>query len=186
MVSVVYQKRAIPVYWQVLNKQGQSSFAAKKAVLRPMLTLVRRYHPVVLGDRELHRVALADWLRQQRVHFVLRLPKSTTVEPSGKAGFTRLDELPQLPGIAVYEVQVQVTQQQGFGRFNWVTRWQRVDRNHPANEVWYRFTNLESLEAALECDSKRFSIAPMFKDFKSGGYNREDTQLTGQRFWAIL
>ncbi|UIE38575.1 hypothetical protein [Leptodesmis sichuanensis] len=26
MVSVVYQKRAIPVYWQVLNKQGQSSF----------------------------------------------------------------------------------------------------------------------------------------------------------------
>lgn len=126
MVSVVYQKRTIPLYWQVLDKQGQSSFAEQKAVLRPVFRLVRRYCPVVLADREFHSVVLADWLRQQRVHFVLRLPKSTTVEPVTNAGFTRLDELAQFPGIAVHEVQVQVTQQQGFGRFNRVTRWKRV------------------------------------------------------------
>ena len=71
-------------------------------MLRPVLTLVRRYHP-----------------------------------------------LAQFPGIAVYGVQVQVTQQQGFGRFNLVTQWKRVYRNHQANEVWYLLTNLESLEAAL-------------------------------------
>lgn len=186
MVSVVYQKRTIPLYWQVLDKQGQSSFAEQKAVLRPVLDLVRRYRPVVLGDREFHSVVLAGWLRQQRVHFVLRLPKSTTVEPLPNIGFTRLDELPQFPGIAVYEVQVQVTQQQGFGRFNLVTRWKRVYRDHQANEVWYLLTNLESLEAALAAYSKRFSIEPMFKDFKSGGYNLEDTQLSGQRFLAIV
>jgi len=92
MVSVVYQKRAIPVYWQLLDKQGQSSLAEQKAGLRPVFNLVRRYRPVVLGDREFHGVALADWLRQQRVNFILRRPKSTTVEPFPNAGFQRLDE----------------------------------------------------------------------------------------------
>lgn len=186
MVSVVYGKRAIPVYWQLLDKQGQSSFAEQKGVLRPMFKIVRRYQAVVLGDREFHSVALADWLRQQRVNFVLRLPKSTTVEQFPNCGFQRLDQLPQFPGIAVYEVQVQVTQQQGFGRFNLVTRWKRVYRNSKANQVWYLLTNLDSLEAALLCYAQRFSIEPMFRDFKSGGYNLEDTQLTGQRFLAIV
>lgn len=186
MVSIVYQKRAIPVYWQLLDKQGQSSLAEQQQVLRPVLEVVRRYQPVVLGDREFHSVALADWLTQQRVKFVLRLPKSTTVESIPQGGFQRLDELPQFPGIAVYEVQVQVTQQQGFGRFNLVTRWKRVYRHSKANQVWYLLTNLESLEAVLQCYSKRFSIEPMFRDFKSGGYNLEDSQLTGSRFLAIV
>lgn len=186
MVSVVYQKRTIPLYWQVLDKQGQSSFAEQKAVLRPVFRLVRRYCPVVLGDREFHSVVLADWLRQQRVHFVLRLPKSTTVEPFVNAGFTRLDELAQFPGIAVHEVQVQVTQQQGFGRFNLVTRWKRVYRQGKANQVWYLLTDLDTLDDALQCYSKRFAVEPMFKDFKSGGYNLEDTQLSGQRFLVIV
>jgi hypothetical protein len=186
MVSIVYQKRAIPMYWQVLDKQGQSSLAEQKAVLTPVFNLMRRYQPVVLGDREFHSVALADWLRQQQVKFVLRLPKSTTVKQFPDSEFERLDALPQFPGIAVYEVQVQVTQQQGFGRFNLVTRWKRVYRQNKANEVWYLLTNLDSLEAALECYAKRFSIEPMFRDFKSGGYNLEDCRLTGQRFLAIV
>lgn len=186
MVSIVYQKRAIPVYWQLLDKQGQSSLTEQKQVLRPVLQLVRRYQTVVLGDREFHSVALADGLRQQQVNFVLRLPKSTTAQQFPDSEFERLDELPQFPGIAVYEVQVQVTQQQGFGRFNLVTRWKRVYRKNKANEGWYLLTNLDTLEEALQCYSQRFSIEPLFRDFKSGGYNLETSRLTGQRFLAIV
>ncbi len=95
-----------PVYWQVLDKQGQSSFTEQTAVLRPVLKIVHRYQPVVLGDREFHSVALADWLNHQQVSFVLRLPKSTTVKQFPDSEFERLDELPQFPGIVVYKVQV--------------------------------------------------------------------------------
>jgi hypothetical protein len=186
MVSVVYHQRTIPLYWQVLDKQGQSSLAEQKTVLRPVFALVRRYRPIVLGDREFHSVALAAWLQQQRVHFVLRLPKRTTVEQFPNAGYTRLDELPQFPRIAVHEVQVRVTQQQGFGRFNLVTRWKRVYRQSKATQVWYLLTDLDTLDEALGCYAKRFSIEPMFRDFKSGGYHLEDTQLTRQRFLAIV
>lgn len=186
MVSVVHQKRAIPLYWQLLDQQGQSALAEQKAVLRPVLALLQSYQVIVLGDREFHSVALADWLRQNRVSFVLRLPKSTTVKLLPDSEFERLDALSQFPGIAVYEVQVQVTQQQGFGRFNLVTRWKRVYRNGKANQVWYLLTNLDSLESALACYSKRFAIEPMFRDFKRGGYKLEDTQLNGQRFLALV
>lgn len=186
MVSVVYGKRAIPLAWQLLDKQGQSSFSEQKQVLRRVLEVVRRYQPVILGDREFHSVTLADWLRQQQVSFVLRLPKSTTVQPLPGSPFERLDELAQFPGIAVHEVQVQVTQQQGFGRFNLVTRWKRVYRQSKAHQVWYLLTNLGTLDEALKAYAKRFSIEPMFRDFKSGGYHLENCQLNGQRFLAVI
>jgi hypothetical protein len=114
MVSVVHGNRSIPLYWELLDKQGQSSLDEQKAVLAPGFAMFRRYFVVVLGDREFHRVALAAWLRQQAVGFVLRLPKSTTVKLIPELPFERLDEIPQYRGIAVHEVQVQVPQQQGF------------------------------------------------------------------------
>ncbi|MBD1852094.1 transposase [Leptolyngbya sp. FACHB-711] len=80
MVSVVYKKRAIPLFWDCLDHCGSSSLFEQQTVLRPVLSLMQRYRCIVLGDREFHSVALADWLRQQRVGFVLRLPKSTTVK----------------------------------------------------------------------------------------------------------
>lgn len=186
MVSVVQGKRSIPVYWELLDKQGQSSLAEQKAVLAPVFAVLKRYSVVVLGDREFHSVALASWLRQQEVGFVLRLPKSTTVKLTPELPFERLDELPQYRGMAVHEVQVQVTQQQGFGRFNLVTRWKRVHHLNKANEVWYLLTNLETLEEALSSYSKRFSIEPLFRDLKSGGYNLENCHLKAQRFLAIV
>ena len=186
MVSVVYQKRAIPLYWHLLDKQGQSSLSAQQAVLRPVFALLRQYRLIVLGDREFHSVALVAWLRNQRVRFVLRLPRSTTVKLMPEREFERLDALSQFPGIAVHEVQVQVTQQQGFGRFNLVTRWKRVYRGGKANQIWYLLTNLECLQVALDADAKRWGIEPMFRDFKTGGYNLEDTQLNGQRFLALV
>ena len=186
MVSLVYHKRAIPLFWDCLEHSGSSSLSQQQTVLRPVLVLMQRYRCIVLGDREFHSVALADWLRQQGVGFVLRLPKSTTVKSYPEAEFERLDELPQFEGIACFEVQVQVTQQQGFGRFNLVTRWKRVYRQAKANQVWYLLTNLDCLEAALDSYAKRFSIEPMFKDFKTGGYNLETCRATGQRFQALV
>jgi len=186
LVSLVHHKRAIPLFWHRLDHRGASSLADQQAALRPVFVLLSRYACIVLGDREFHSIALADWLRQQRVQFVLRLPKSTTVKSHVDNKFERLDKLPQYPGIACFEVQVQVTQQQGFGHFNLVTRWKRVYRQSKANQVWYLLTNLNDLETAMSSYAKRWSIEPMFRDFKSGGYNLENCRALGQRFLALV
>lgn len=149
MVSLVYKSRTIPIYWTILNKDGQSNLNEQQTVLRPVLHLLRCYKLVLLGDREFHSVALAHWCVEQDIAFVLRLPKSTTVQWSSEAEFERLNELPQFAGMASFEVQVRVTQQKGFGKFNLATRWKRVYRSGAANQVWYLLTNLDSLEAVL-------------------------------------
>ena len=186
MVSLVYDKRAIPLFWHLLDHQGQSNLAEQQRVLRPVLRLLRSYAVLVLGDREFHSVALGQWLEQMEVSFVLRLPCSTTVKLNEQTDFERLDQLPQYPGCNSFEVQVRVTQQRGFGRFNLVTRWKRVYRTDKANQVWYLLTNLESLEFALEHYACRFSIEAMFRDYKTGGYQMEATQANDERFLALV
>jgi hypothetical protein len=85
MVSLVHGKRAIPLYWRLLDKQGASNLDEQKAVIAPVLRLLRGYRIVLLGDREFHSVALAEWCLKQRISFVLRLTKSTTVKTSEEA-----------------------------------------------------------------------------------------------------
>ena len=53
-------------------------------------------------------------------------------------------------------------------------------------EGWFILTNLESLEAAITAYKKRFCIEEMFRDFKSGGYNLEGTNVSGKRLIALI
>jgi hypothetical protein len=56
VVSVVWDKRAIPVYWQLLSKIGSSNLAEQKALLRPVLRLLKNYQIILVADREFHSI----------------------------------------------------------------------------------------------------------------------------------
>ena len=75
MVSVIWKKRALPIYWLLLNKQGSSNFSEQIAVIKPVLRLLTRYNIGVIGDRELRSTPLAAWLNKKQIHFILRLIK---------------------------------------------------------------------------------------------------------------
>lgn len=51
-VSLVYDHRAIPLYGDWLAKKGNSNLVEQKAVLEPVLSRLKEYKVVVLGDRE--------------------------------------------------------------------------------------------------------------------------------------
>lgn len=182
MVSLIHGKRAIPLYWRLLDKQGQSNLDEQKSVIAPVLRLLHGYRLVLLGDREFHSIALAAWCVRQRIDFVFRLPKSTTVKTNENADFARLDLLNQVPGTTQFQVQIQVTQKHGFGKHNLAIRWKRQYRANKANEVWYLLTNLKTVEMALKFYALRFRIEGMFKDFKSGGYDMEHCHVNQKRF----
>lgn len=186
MVSVLYQKQTIPVYWVMLNKRGQSNLAEQQAVLTPVFNLLADYDLVLLADREFHGVPFASWLMQQSITFVLRLPKSTTVQVTDQSQFERLDALPLEPGMSQFEVQIQVTQTQGFGKFNLVTRWKRTYRDSATDQLWYLLTNLEDADTALHLYRKRFRIEPMFRNYKRGGYDLEACHANAKRTSALL
>jgi len=72
MVSAIYQKRAFPIFWILLQKKGASDFREQKSVLRPVIKLFKTHKIVIIGDREFHSVNLAQWIHRQGGKFVLR------------------------------------------------------------------------------------------------------------------
>lgn len=79
IITVIYQKRALPVYWQFLEKKGSSNLSEQIAVIRPVLRLLKCYEIVVIGDREFRSVELAYWLKTKKVYFAFRQKQETHI-----------------------------------------------------------------------------------------------------------
>jgi len=79
-----------------------------------------------------------------------------------------------------------VTQKRGFGQRNVVLRSKRAYRQSKSDDAWYLLTNLTDATQMLKAYSHRFSIEPLFKDYKSGGYHLEDCHADLDRFTALL
>ena len=41
MISLVWKKRAIPLYWKIITHKGASNLTEKKAVIRPVTRLLK-------------------------------------------------------------------------------------------------------------------------------------------------
>jgi len=185
MVSVIWQKRAFPIYWQFLDKIGASNLAEQKAVLRPVLRLLRAYDLVVVGDREFHSIQLANWLEKKNVKFALR-QKETTYFQLNSQKETPLKELSIRPGMKLFLTDVKMTKTKRKRRFNLVSYWKRKYRGKQEKEPWYILTNLETLDEALKVYQARSGIEAMFKDCKTGGYNLEGSKASIQRLTNLV
>lgn len=170
MVSVIWAKRAWPIYWQFMPHIGSSNLDQQPAILRPVLRLLKSYKVLVLGDREFHSVKLAGWLLEQKVDFALRQKKTTYIKQKGQ-DYQQLSSLGLTPGVKLFFPGVTVTKAHGFGEFNLAACWQRKSDKKAFDSGWYILTNLTSLDAALQAYKARSGIEAMFKDCKSGGYN---------------
>ena len=52
MVSLIWERRAIPLYWSLLPKLGSSNFESQTTNLQPVLPFFSSDKVIVLGDRE--------------------------------------------------------------------------------------------------------------------------------------
>jgi hypothetical protein len=186
MVSAVYKKRALPIFWVLLEKDGSSNLAEQQKVLRPAIRLLKKYKLVVVGDREFHSIELASWLQQQEnVSFVLRQKKDTTFREK-RQDFQPLSSIAIHPGIRQFYTQINLTQKPGFSRFNLAVYWKRKYRAKQDDEAWYLLTNLPDLNAAIKIYSQRFGIEAMFRDCKTGGYNLEGSKASPDRLVRLI
>lgn len=185
MVSLIYQNRAIPVYWTCLNKKGSSNLEEQQQVLGQVFQLLSNYKLVVLGDREFCSVSLGKYLREQDVYFCLRQKQSTNV--SGESLIEKeMRQLGLSRGNKLFLNEVNVTKQKGFGTFNLACKWKRTYRGFKPKEAWYILTNFDNLETAISAYQRRFDIEEMFRDFKSGGYSLEGSGLSEKYLSKLL
>jgi hypothetical protein len=185
MVSALVQKRAFPLFWTLLDKQGASNLTEQQQVLRPVMRLLKRYKLTLVGDREFHSIELAQWLHRQHLSFVLRQKCNTTFREK-RQPFQSLNTIPVQPGIHLFYPKISFTQKKGFSRFNLVASWKRKYRGKQEDEPWYLLTNLPDLKSAIEIYSQRYGIEAMFKDCKTGGYNLEGCQASPDKLIALI
>lgn len=185
VLALIFQKRAIPIYWQFLDKKGGSNLAEQKALIRPILKPLKIYELVLLGDREFHSVELAKWLKSRKLLFVLRQKKDTHIQLKGQS-YQRLDSFAIILGVKRFLTGVKVRKVKGFGQAAIAVYWKRKYRGKIEDEPWYLLTNLSSLAEAVKADKKRAGIEAMFKDCKSGGYNLESSRASTDRLTRLV
>jgi hypothetical protein len=148
VISLIEDKRAIPVYWQLLPKQGCSNLQEQKELIRPVRRLFKGYRLLLLGDREFHSVKLAHWLHSKGIDFVLRQKQGTYIRQANQPD-RQLKTLGLVPGVSFFFQDIQATKQQGFGFFNLAGYYRRKYRGKVEPSGWYLLTNLNTLEAAI-------------------------------------
>ncbi len=80
VVSVVYDHRSWPIYWNFLEKKGSSNLTEQQAVLSKSIALLSDYVTVVLGDREFCSIKLGKWLGDRNAYFCLRQKRDTKIQ----------------------------------------------------------------------------------------------------------
>jgi hypothetical protein len=185
IASAIYQKRALPIFWILLQKKGASNLREQQIVLRPVIKLFKTHKIVIIGDREFHSIDLAQWIHRQGVRFVLRQKKDTNFRQK-RQKFPSLSNIKVVPGQRKFLSEINITQKKGFGRFNLAVYWKRKYKGKLEKAPWYLLTNLSDLETALIVYQQRFGIEAMFKDCKTGGYNLEGSKASPDKLVRIV
>ncbi|MEG5038536.1 hypothetical protein [Microcoleus sp. B3-D2] len=71
LVSLIWKRRAIPLYWSLLPNLGSSNFEEQTTNLRQILPFFSEDKVIVLGNREFCEFDLGNWLKEKGVFFGL-------------------------------------------------------------------------------------------------------------------
>ncbi len=172
VVSVLYQKRALPLGWTVVTgKKGHLSDQHHQQLLEQIAARLPALRDVIfLGDAEFDGLGLLAAVVAQGWQFVCRTAKNAVLW-EGEQDF-RLSWLDLEPGEVIALEEVFFTHN-GFGPLLCVAYW---DTRY--QEPLYLVSNLELWQEALYWYRKRFQIETFFSDQKSRGFGLAGSHLS--------
>jgi Transposase DDE domain len=185
MIAIIIDKRAMPIYWEFLDKKGCSNLAEQQQVLRPVFKLFAEYKIFLLGDREFRGVHLAAWLTQLKIKYVFRIKEGTWIETSNGQRCL-VNQLECRAGSRYFYQSIKLTKIKGFGYSNLAIYWKRKYRGKQPKEAWCLVTNLDSADAAIAAYTRRMGIEMMFRDCKLGGYHLEGSKASTPRLNRLV
>ena len=175
VLAIVYKGVAVPVYWLVLNKQGNSNQRERIALLK---RFIRQFGSTgikaVLGDREFVGQQWWQWLTEHRIPFVMRMKHNQNFRhPKGK----------QRP---VKQLFCALSCGQ--------SKVLRKTRMISGQQIWLSALRLDSGEFLILASNfkqsdpfsiyaKRWEIESLFQALKGRGFHMESTHLT--RYFRI-
>jgi len=180
MVSLIYQKRAIPLVWCVIDRpKGHLSAQEHIALLKQVQPLLPANAEVILlGDGEFDSVELQSYLDRQNWEYVCRTAKDTWVLCEGE--WVQLDDL-ALPDLCVGLEAVGFTEQ-AYGPVTVVIWWDKAYR-----QPIFLVSNLELTDEICYWYRRRMRIETFFSDQKSRGFHLHKSHIDNpKRLSCIL
>jgi len=180
LVSVVYQKRALPLAWLVVKgRKGHFPETSHLALLEQVHTLIPAHAQVTfLGDGEFDGIGLQDTLDTYGWHYVCRTAKNIILCRDDHA--FAFETIPLEPGTRFSLPQVTL-RQQDYGPVHAIGWW-----GEGYDEPIYLLTNLASVDEACDWYRKRARIETFFSDQKSRGFNLHKSHLSDPQRLARL
>jgi len=179
-VAVSYKGRALPLFWIILDRKGNSSFEHWKRVLTPVIEGLQQMEwlygkPIhVVADREFASPRLAEWLDNvYDVKATLRI-KASMYTKSENMRETKIVKLIEKMGKGSQRVLYnQIITRDSTFKMNVVLTW-----DEKYQEAMVLATVLNSPLKANKVYGLRFGIEPMHKDWKSNAFDLENTRVT--------
>ncbi|RDH42999.1 IS4 family transposase [Zooshikella ganghwensis] len=172
MLGIAYKKIAIPIYWVLLDKKGNSNTQERIDLLKKSLVIFRGYKITgLLGDREFVGKSWFRYLQKNKIPFYIRIKKNLNVTDSqGKVTKVEslfsglksneacyIDEAIQLTGVFVCLSALRLS----------------------AGELLI-IASSEAGKNSIDIYARRWEIETLFQCLKSRGFNLEDTHITEQ------
>lgn len=172
-LGVAYQKRLLPLAWQLLPFGGTSAANQIKLLERvqPYLPSLRQVRVHFYGDSEFRAVPLQQVCHKYDWHWQVGL-KSDLYFCDQSGAWQPLQAMALQPGQRRYLNQVYLTQQHRFGPVNLIADW---SPNQDSPRYWA--LDLPAETQAWRRGRKRFWIEPTFRDWKSYGFDLERSQI---------
>jgi len=172
VISVIYQKRALPLVWIVIQgSKGHFPEETHCQLVQKVKPLLPENSDVIfLGDGEFDGNQLQAEIADKGWEYVCRTAKNRLVDDDGDQ--FALDEIHLQPGNCIALPDVSVTQDE-YGPVL-VVAWWRRDTKEPI----YLVSNMALAEEACSWYEKRFRIETFFSDQKSRGFHLHKSHIS--------
>jgi len=170
VLGIAYRGMALPVFWSLLDKAGNSNTAERIALMERFLAVfgVERI-AVLLADREFVGEAWFRWLQGRRIPFHQRI-KCNTLVPNQWNRIMRIDTL--LGSLKPGQAHLLPGRRPVWGCFVYLSVLRLDD-----GEFLAIATSGAPQAEAIDAYADRWQIETLFGCLKTRGFNFEDTHL---------
>ncbi len=173
VLSVCYKRMAIPLFWKLLDKRGNSSSKERIDLIEEFIKVFGSHRiDFILGDREFIGKKWQDWLIEMEIPFYLRIRNDAIVTINGKE--TKASKLFKKLNVGehLHKNNLVIV----YGTEVYISGKKITDKKGGLDYVI-----IISYYAPRKCFEKykmRWEIEHMFKALKSSGFNMESTHVT--------
>lgn len=179
MVSLSYHKRAIPIAWAI-HDFGPTNAQEQMDLLERVRAIMPSNQPIVLhGDAEFGSVPLMRFITRQTTWDFILGQRSRNQFHVGDWQWQACHELLVTPRHPFFAANIFWTKSHNFGPLNFFAFYKsyRSGRNEPQKLVRYCATSLPIAPHLRRLGHRRWGCEPMFRDFKSSGWNIQQSGL---------